>query len=205
MLNIFPSHWGLSQFNPCSFESVREVLCPLPWWVLQETDQQKCLEKYNWDWPSLCEFLFWCFTLHMQWRHFGLLGTLCYWLLVGFNDPSAQTRKHKHADCALKKCHWESGWSSVLPEEAKQLLQPCSLGQWNRVIRAVSEPHELCIHGLASHTVPPHLGGFIMMMVLFLVSPKSIREITVWDTKGIEDLSLRGPFQGFWVLTLRML
>lgn len=141
----------------------------------------------------------------MPWRNSYLLETM--WLPVEFNDPSAQTSKHKHAYCALKRCHWESGWSSVLPAgEAKQLLQCLQLGTVKQSYKSCHwEPHELCFHGLLTHTVPPDLRGCIMMMTLFLVSPKSIREIIVWSTKGIQDLSLypfyhfkNFEFQPFW-------
>ena len=59
------------------------------------------------------------------------------------------------------------------------VMMPAAWGR-NRVIRAVKEcPMSSAFHGLPSHTVPPDLRGFIMMMILFLVSPKSTREIII--------------------------
>ena len=73
------------------------------------------------------------------------------------------------------------------------------------VFRAVSESPMSSAFLVLLPTLPPDRRGFIMMMILFLVSSKNIREITVWGTKGIWDLSLRGPFQRFWVSTVLML
>ena len=59
------------------------------------------------------------------------------------------------------------------------VVMPAAWGR-NRVIRAVKEcPMSSAFHGLPSHTVTAELRGFIMMMILFLVSPTSTREITI--------------------------
>lgn len=116
----------------------------------------------------------------MQWRNSGLLGTSWYWLLGGFNGPFAQTIEHKHAHCALKK----------LPLGFRLEFDASS---WSRTTIATSaawghetEVSELSVTApgtlpscLASHTVPPDLRGFIMVMILFLLSPKDIKEIFV--------------------------
>lgn len=64
------------------------------------------------------------------------------------------------------------------------VVMPAAWGR-NRVIRAVKEcPMSSAFHGLPSHTVPADLRGFIMMMILFLVSPTSTREITIRKQYG---------------------